>query len=108
MRFRFLNNTLQNRRFDYTPRYYDERKEALDQKKEYYEKLQSGDLSEDDRREAFRENLKGEFSRTEYRQGQNRSSNIRVVLLIVLIVALGYFIFNGLDDVDSVVNKLWD
>ncbi|MFK7786041.1 MAG: hypothetical protein AB8B56_13035, partial [Crocinitomicaceae bacterium] len=80
MKFRFLNNTLQNRRFDYTPRYYDERKDALDQKKEYYEKLQSGDLSEDERRAAFRGNLKGEFSRTEYRQGQNRSSNIRVIL----------------------------
>lgn len=107
MRFRFLNNTLQNKRFDYTPRYYDERKEALNQKKEYYEKMKSGDLSEDERRSALRENFRNEMSRGEYRQGQNRSANIRVVLLIMVIVALGYFVFNGLDDVETLVNKLW-
>lgn len=107
MKFRFLNNTLENRRFDYTPRYYDERKEALDRKKEYYDKMQTGELSEDERRLAFRENLKGELTRGEYRQGQNRSANIRVIVLIVILVGLGYFIFNGLDDVDTIVNNLW-
>ena len=107
MKFRFLNNTLENRRFDYNPRYYDDRKEALAQKKEYYEKMKSGDLSDDDRRSSFRDNLKGELTRGEYRQGQNRSANIRVIVLIVVIGALGYFILNGLDDVDTIVNKLW-
>ena len=107
MKFRFLNNTLENRRFDYNPRYYDERKETLAQKKEYYEKMKSGELSDDDRRTAFRESFKSELSRGEYRQGQNRSANIRVILLIVVIVALGYFVLNGLDDVDTIVNKLW-
>lgn len=107
MRFRFLNNTLQNRRFDYNPRYYDERRESLAQKKEYYEKMKTGELSDDERRSAFRDNFKSELSRGEYRQGQNRSSNIRVILLIVIIVALGYFVFNGLDKVDVIANKLW-
>ncbi len=107
MKFRFLNNTLENKRFDYNPRYYDERKESLVQKKEYYEKIQSGELSDNERRAKFRENFKGELSRGEYRQGQNRSANIRVILLIIVLTALGYFIFNGLDDVDSVVNNLW-
>ena len=107
MRFQFLNNTLQNRRFDYNPRYYDERKESLAQKKEYYEKMKSGELSDDERRSAFRDNFKSELSRGEYRQGQNRSSNIRVIVLIVVIVALGYFVLNGLDGVDTIVNKLW-
>lgn len=107
MKFRFLNNTLQNKRYDYTPRYYDERKEALQRKKEYYEKMKTGDITDEERRSMFRENFQGEVSRGEYRQGQNRSANIRVLLLIALILALGYFIFNGLDDVDTVVNKIW-
>jgi hypothetical protein len=107
MKFRFLNNTLENKRFDYNPRYYDDRKEALAQKKEYHEKLKSGELSDDERRSMFRDSLKGELTRGEYRQGQNRSANTRVILLIVVLTALGYFIFNGLDDVDTVVNNLW-
>lgn len=107
MKFRFLNNTLENKRFDYNPRYYDDRKEALAQKREYYEKVKSGELSDDERRSKFRDNLKGELTRGEYRQGQNRSANIRVLLLIIVLTGLGYFIFNGLDDVDAIVNNLW-
>ena len=107
MKFRFLNNTLENKRFDYNPRYYDDRKEALAQKKEYYEKMKNGELSEDERRSMFRDSLKGELTRGEYRQGQNRSANIRVLLLVVVLTALGYLIFNGLDDVDAIVNNLW-
>lgn len=107
MKFRFLNNTLENRRFDYNPRHYDERKEAIARKKEYYEKLKSGEISDDERRSMFRDNIKGELTRGEFRQGQNRSANIRVFVLILVLLGLGYFIFNGLDDVDTVVNNLW-
>ena len=83
MRFKFLNNTLQNRRFDYNPMYYDER------------------------REFFKENMRTEWSRTEIRQAHTRSANLRTVLLICLILGLGYFIFYGLEDVDSIVKKIW-
>ena len=107
MKFRFLNNTLENRRFDYNPRYYDDRKEALERKKEYYDKMKTGELSDDERRSMFRDSLKGELTRGEYRQGQNRSANIRVFVLIIVLTGLGYFIFNGLDDVDTIVNNLW-
>lgn len=107
MKFRFLNNTLENRRFDYIPRYYDDRKEAIERKKDYYEKMKTGEISDDERREMFRDNLKGELTRGEYRQVQNKSANIRVIVLIVVLVILGYFIFNGLDDVDTIVNNLW-
>lgn len=107
MKFRFLNNTLENRRFDYNPRYYDDRKEAIERKKEYYEKMKTGEISDDERRAMFRDTLKGELTRGEYRQVQNKSANIRVIVLIIVLVALGYFIFNGLDDVDTIVNNLW-
>lgn len=87
--------------------YYDERKERLDRKKEQYQKLEVNTLSEADRREMFRENLKEGFSRAQYRQTQQRSSNIRVLILVGLILVLGYFIFNGVNEVDTVVKKLW-
>ncbi len=107
MKFRFLNNTLENRRFDYNPRHYDDRKEAIVRKREYYEKLKSGEISDDERRNVLRERMKGELTRGEYRHVQNRSANIRVLLLIFVLLALGYFIFNGIDQVDTVVNNLW-
>ena len=60
-----------------------------------------------ERRELLRENLRSEFSRSEVRKNTNRTSNLRVLLLIGLILALGYFILNGVDEVDTVVKKLW-
>lgn len=107
MKFRFLNKTIQNQRFNYNPMYYDERKERLERKKEQYQKLEDNTISDSDRRELFRENLKEGFSRASYRQTQQRSANIRVLILVGLILALGYFIFNGVNEVDTVVKKLW-
>ena len=107
MRFRFLNKSIENRQFDYTPMYYDERKEVLKQKKEFYQKVENGELSADERRAVLRENLRSEYRRSDYRKSANRTSNYRILLLIAVLVALGYFIFNGVDQVDTVVKKLW-
>jgi hypothetical protein len=87
--------------------YYNERKERLDRKREQYQKLEDNTISDAERRELFRENLKEGFSRAHYRQTQQRSSNIRVLILIGLILLLGYFVFNGVNEVDTVVKKLW-
>ena len=107
MKIRFLNNVKSNKRFDYTPMYYDQRKEERERKRAYYEKLETGEIGEEERRAMFRENLKSGLSRGEMRQSQNRSANIRVLLLIVLLLALGYFMFNGIDRVDTVVKKVF-
>ncbi|MGY8927104.1 MAG: hypothetical protein ACKVJC_07395, partial [Flavobacteriales bacterium] len=87
--------------------YYDERKIQLDKKKKLYQELDENEVSETRRTEIFKENIKGEWSRAQYRQSQQKSSNMRVVLLITLIIALGYFVFNGVDQVDTIVNNLW-
>lgn len=107
MKLKFLNNTARNQRFQYNPMYYDERKIRLEKKKKQYEELASSELSDERRKEIFKENLKGEWNRTQYRKSQNQASNIRVLLLICAILALGYFVFNGIDEVDTVVKKLW-
>lgn len=107
MKLRFLNKTIQHRQFDYSPLYFDERKDRLNKKKELYSKLETGELSEDDRREMLRNSIREEWSRTEHRKELNKKANIRILLLIALILILGYFIFNGVDQVDTVVKKLW-
>ena len=45
MKFRFLNKTIENRRFDYQPMHYDERKEWLNQKRELYRKMENNELT---------------------------------------------------------------
>lgn len=107
MKFRFLNKTFENRRFDYTPMYYDERKENLKRKKEQYRKLKNEKMSDDERTAFFKDNLRNEWSRTHVRSEHYRSANIRTLVLIVLIVGLGYLIFNGLDDVDTIAKKIF-
>lgn len=106
MQFRFLNKTFQNKRFDFSPMHYDERKERLALKKAQFESLNREDISEEDRRKILRQNLSESWNRGKNVEKQRSSSNIRVVILIALIVALGYFIFNGLDEVDVVVKKI--
>lgn len=106
MKIKFLNNTLQNQRFNYNPRYYDERTEKLERLKERYAENKT-EPSTEERKSMLRENMKENWSRTEIRKAHNTSSNIRIVLLIGLLLALGYFIFNGLDDVDTVVKKIF-
>lgn len=107
MKLRFLNKTIQNKRFDYTPMYYDERKERLERKKEQYKRAEDGTISEEERRSIFKENMQSEWSRSKIRQEHTRSSNLRTIFLICLILGLGYIIFNSVDEVDTVVNKIW-
>ncbi|MEJ6777224.1 MAG: hypothetical protein QNK85_07875 [Crocinitomicaceae bacterium] len=107
MKFRFLNKTIENQRFNYSPMYYDDRKQRLERKKIQYQELAKEDVSEYKRKEIFRDTIKEGWNRSEYRQNANKSSNIRVLILIVIIVGLGYFIFNGVDEVDTVVTKIW-
>jgi len=107
MKIKFLNKTIENQRFRYTPMYYDERKEKIKQKREQYAKLSNGSISHEERKNILRDKMKADWSRTEIRKNQHRSSNIRILILIALIVVLGYFVFNGIDEVDTIVNNLW-
>jgi hypothetical protein len=106
MQFRFLNKRFANKKFHFSPMYFDERKERLELKKAHYESLKREDLSEEDRRKLLRQNLSDTWNRSKNAENQRYSSNIRVLFLILLILALGYFIFNGLEKVDVVVKKI--
>lgn len=86
--------------------HYDERKERLDLKKAQFESLKREDLTEEERRKILRQNMSESWSRGSNVEKQRSSANLRVFLLIILILILGYFIFNGLDDVDVVVKKI--
>lgn len=106
MKFRFLNRTIENKRFEYKPMYYDERKEDLKRIVDRYAD-DKPELSKEERIARLKGDLRNSYDRADYRQNQMKSSNIRVLLLIGGLLVLGYFVFNGVDEVDTVVKKLW-
>ncbi|MBU2020487.1 MAG: hypothetical protein KJ941_12645 [Bacteroidetes bacterium] len=107
MKFRFLTKTVQNKKFDYSPMYYDERKERLELKKREFERIQKGDISDQERKEILRRNMQASWTRSKNTSKQKQSANYRVILLIIIILAVGYFFLDGMDEVDNVVKKLW-
>jgi hypothetical protein len=107
MKFQFLTKTFKNKRFDYSPMYYDERKERLALKKKEFEKLDNEQINAEDRKSILRSNMQNSWARSQHAQKQKQSSNIRVLILIGILLALGYFVFKGVNEVDTVVKKLW-
>lgn len=107
MKLRFLNKTIENKRFNYTPMYYDEQKEYLELKKAQYRDLPEDEKGDELRKSILRNELQTGWSRVQHATAERKASNVRILLLIGIIVGLGYFILFGLDEVDVVVEKLW-
>jgi hypothetical protein len=107
MKIQFLSKTTNNKRFDYSPMHYDERKERLELKKKEYQAFEKGEITDEDRKKILRLNMQNSWSRSQDKQKIQKTSNIRILILIGVLLALGYFIFNGVNEVDNVVKKLW-
>jgi len=104
MAFSFLTKASRYKRFNYIPRYYDERKERLELKRKSYQEQY---LNSDEERSAiFKDSLQQSWNRGKYVRKQKQSANLRIVLLILFICFLGYFILNGLDDIDQVIKSI--
>jgi len=94
------------RRFDYTPRYFDPRKEALNQKIAYYEKLNSNEDLEQIKREiTFKSNVDDRWGHSDYK-AQAMRSNIRLLIILGVILAVFYYLFLGLDNIGPVLDTL--
>jgi hypothetical protein len=104
MAISFISKSGRNKRFNYAPRYYDERKERLEMKKKSF--LEDEKSSDSQRKELLRDAIHQSWNRSKYVSKQKQSANLRIVILIVLILVLGYFVFNGLDDVDQVIKSV--
>ncbi|MCT4561711.1 MAG: hypothetical protein N4A41_10070 [Crocinitomicaceae bacterium] len=107
MKLRFLTKAPIHKRFDYIPMYYDERKERLELKKKEYARMKDETLSASDRKDILRRNMQATWVRSKNATAQRKQANFRVLILIALILILGYFLLNGVDEVDNVVKKLW-
>ena len=82
-------------------------KNVCNLKKKEYSRMNDESLTDAERKALLRGNMKQSWSRQKATQSQRKSSNIRVLILIGILLSLGYLVFNGVDDVDDVVKKLW-
>ena len=100
---KFLNSNIKPKKFGYFPRYYDARKEKTELKKKFYAKET---LSESERILLMREKMEEKRQENKVSKNGIYSQNTRTVVLLSIVFVLGYFLLNGLDDIDQVIFKL--
>lgn len=103
---KLFNTPSRYKRFSFYTRFYDERKERLELKKKQYEDLENA--TEEERKAIFREQMRDSWAMGKEREGAKLQSNIRILVLIAIILILGYFVFNGLEQIESVVFRLME
>lgn len=106
MAMKLFNTPSRYKRFSFYTRFYDERKERLELKKKQYEDLENA--TEEERKAIFREQMRDSWAMGKEREGAKLQSNIRILILIAIILILGYFVFNGLEQIESVVFRIME
>ena len=100
---KFLNSNIKPKKFGFFPRYYDARKEKTDLKKKFYSGEQ---LSDGERVMLMREKIEEQKQENRVSKNSVYSQNTRTLVLLSVIIVLGYFLLNGLDEIDRVIFKL--
>ncbi len=98
-----------HKRFEYVPRYYDERKEKLKKKIEQAERAQRGGISDESRREiSFRAKAEDKWGNSDYKTASMRQ-NVRLILILGILAVVVYYIFSGIDNnIEPVIEKFYD
>lgn len=84
-----------NKRFDYTPRYYNERKERIEKMKAAYS--DEGDTDTVQRRERMRDNMQTSWGLESAHTQQSRAANIRLIIILAALLVATYFILDYVD-----------
>ncbi|HMQ08602.1 MAG TPA: hypothetical protein PKC30_14985 [Saprospiraceae bacterium] len=92
MGFLKFNRVPKHRKFEYIPRYYDPKKEELDKIVDSYKLKNDSDATRERIRSGLRNKYRGDQS---YKKSQNRSSNIRLASIIILLFFISYMILRS-------------
>jgi hypothetical protein len=94
------------RRFEFTPRYYDARKEALDKKIAQYEAIHNPEAASAYRREiSFRDNAGDRWKSTDFKV-QSMRANVRLLIILSALLVVFYFLFSGLDFIGPTLDAI--
>ncbi|MBW7867242.1 MAG: hypothetical protein H3C31_02830 [Brumimicrobium sp.] len=100
-RIRFMKVN-KNKRFEYTPRYYDERKERI----EHLKKLYDEDSSDTQvKRDELRSQMQQAWRGKTYEKQKN-AANIRLIVILAVILVIVYYIFGYVDTFSAEVTNI--
>ena len=91
--------------FDYKPRYYNEQKERIEERKRKFEAMEAEGESRtrDDIEINFRRNSSTD---TKFRSKQLMAANLRLIIILGIITAGCYYFFIHLDNLTPLIEKL--
>lgn len=93
-RIRFMKvNT--NKRFDYTPRYYDARKERIRMMQRFYSENENVSIT--DQQAHLRDKMQSAWQYEKSYTKQSRSANIRLIIILIALLLATYFILDSVD-----------
>ena len=90
--------------FEYTPRFYNERRERIEKMKKAY----SEDEDQDGmfRRERLRENMHSSWGLGETHSRQSKAANVRLIIILAALLLATYFILDYVDIFAAEVTNL--
>ncbi|MGV6862466.1 MAG: hypothetical protein ACWA41_11880 [Putridiphycobacter sp.] len=89
------------RRYNFQPRYYDERKENLEKKIKLYQSTSE----EVNRRElSFKSEMQDTWGKTDFKK-QSQKANLRLLIILIIIGVATVYIFNALDSAEAIINN---
>ena len=96
-----------HKRFEYVPRYYDPRKEALEKKiKKAQAEAEGNNNNENIAREIkFKSTIEDRWGDLNVKK-QRSNSNLRLILILGIIIGIFYYLFIGIDAAGMMIEKL--
>lgn len=104
MKIRFLTKINAHKRFDYAPRYYDERKARIESIASKY--ANSSEMDEVKRQEIMRQSIADSWGRGSNRQKHKVSSNARFIIILIILSVLIYLVFSNGESFNTIVETL--
>ena len=96
-----------HKRYDYTPRYYDERKERLETlKKRYQEDENDVDVSSAEYRASIKQRIEQSWEMNSAQSSHARSANVRLIIILAALLLITYFILGYVDIFSGEVTTL--
>lgn len=93
-RIRFMKVN-QNKRFEYSPRYYDERKERIKKLAEKYQKEDDGlDTSSAAYRAKIKQRIEQSWELNSATAAQSKAANIRLIIILGALLLAAYYILD--------------
>ena len=96
-----------HKRFDYTPRYYDERKERLEKIKSRYASNDET-ITNEEIRERMRQKIEENWNNNAQGGVQSRAANLRLIVILVALLAAAYFFLDYVEIFTAEVTVLED